>query len=72
MQERTRTRLMATWRILVAIGMLSFALATGMFGYLFYRHEIMDSSNQVWTAQSEYSDRMVIAPPSTQAQAITA
>lgn len=57
MKENVKEKLITAWRIIVAMGMISITALAIIFGYLFYKHEIRNSSNRTWTERSEYSDK---------------
>lgn len=59
MKESVKTKWIISWRIVVAIGMISLFIFTVMFGYMFYQHELKNGTNRTWTEQSEYSDKYI-------------
>ena len=59
MKENIKTKWMISWRIVVAIGMISIFILTIMFSYLFCQHELKNRANSSWEESSEYSDKYI-------------
>lgn len=54
-----KQKLMTTWRILVATGMVALIVIAGIFAYMFYDNEVRQAT-RTWDITSYYSDSYVI------------
>ncbi|MEG0900246.1 MAG: WG repeat-containing protein [Oscillospiraceae bacterium] len=59
MKDSTKTKLITSWRIIVAIGMVSITSIALLVGYIYYKKEIQ-SHDRHWTEESKYSDKYLL------------